>query len=172
VAVAAAWYYTGGTRPYGYRGMGEVSVFVFFGLVAVVGTTFVQVGRFTASAVISGIAIGSLACALLLVNNLRDAPTDAASGKRTLAVFLGEKRTRMLYLSLMTVPFALALAMSFGGRSWSGLSLIALPLAAWTSLPVHRGAKGRDLIPVLQKTSLTELAFAVLLTIGLALTAP
>lgn len=170
-AVAAGWYYTGGSNPYGYRGLGEVSVFIFFGLVAVVGTTYVQVDRFTASSVIAGIAIGSLACALLLVNNLRDAPTDATSGKRTLAVFLGEKRTRMTYLFLMALPFALALALSLAGRSWSALALIALPFGVWTVFPVHRGATGRDLISVLRNTGLTELAFAVLLAIGLALTA-
>lgn len=168
-AVAAAWFYTGGTHPYGYRGFGEVSVFVFFGLVAVVGTTYVQVGRFTGSSVVAGVAIGFLACALLLVNNLRDAPTDAASGKRTLAVFLGDKRTRITYLLLVATPFVLAFLLSFAGRPWSALALLALPLAVWTAWPVYARAKGKDLIPVLKNTGMTELVFAVLLALGLTL---
>jgi 1,4-dihydroxy-2-naphthoate octaprenyltransferase len=172
VAVAAAWYYTGGSRPYGYRGFGEVSVFVFFGLIAVVGTTYVQVERVIAASVISGIAIGALASALLLANNLRDAPTDAATGKRTLAVFLGSRRTRVLYLLLLAVAYALALALTFGGRSWAWLALLSAPLAVKAALPVVQRARGADLIPVLRDTGLTELAYAVLLAIGLALTAP
>lgn len=171
-AVAAAWYYTGGSRPYGYRGLGEVSVFVFFGLVAVVGTTYVQVGRVTASAVIAGIAIGCLACALLLANNLRDAPTDAVTGKRTLAVFLGSRRTRLLYVLLIATAYVLAVALTFGGRGWAWLALLSAPLAVRASLPIVRRARGVDLIPVLRDTGLTQLAYAVLLAIGLALTAP
>ena len=172
LAIAAAWYYTGGSRPYGYRGFGEVSVFVFFGLVAVVGTTYVQVERVTAASVISGIAIGALASALLLVNNLRDAHTDAATGKRTLAVFLGSRRTRLLYLLLLATAYGLALALTFGGRSWAWLALLSAPLAVKAALPVVQRARGADLIPVLRDTGLTELAYAVLLAVGLALTAP
>ncbi len=172
LAIAAAWYYTGGSRPYGYRGFGEVSVFIFFGLVAVVGTTYVQVGRVTASSVIAGIAIGALASALLLANNLRDAPTDAATGKRTLAVFLGSRRTRLLYLLLLAVAYVLALALTFGGRPWAWLALLSAPLAVKAALPVVQRARGAGLIPVLRDTGLTELAYAVLLAIGLALTAP
>ncbi|HEU4541557.1 MAG TPA: 1,4-dihydroxy-2-naphthoate polyprenyltransferase [Jiangellaceae bacterium] len=172
VAIGAAWYYTGGSRPYGYRGFGEVSVFVFFGLVAVVGTTYVQVGRVTASSVISGIAIGALASALLLANNLRDAPTDAVTGKRTLAVFLGSRRTRLLYLLLVAVAYGLAVALALGGRSWAGLALLSAPLAMKAALPIVQRARGADLIPVLRDTGLTELAYAVLLAIGLALSAP
>lgn len=172
VAIGAAWYYTGGSRPYGYRGFGEVSVFVFFGLVAVVGTTYVQVGRVTASSVISGIAIGALASALLLANNLRDAPTDAVTGKRTLAVFLGSRRTRLLYLLLVAVAYGLAVALALGDRSWAGLALLSAPLAMKAALPIVQRARGADLIPVLRDTGLTELAYAVLLAIGLALSAP
>jgi 1,4-dihydroxy-2-naphthoate octaprenyltransferase len=172
LAIVAAWYYTGGSRPYGYRGFGEVSVFVFFGLVAVVGTTYVQVERVTASSVIAGVAIGALASALLLANNLRDAPTDAATGKRTLAVFLGSRRTRLLYLLLVAVAYGLALALTFGGRSWSWLALLSAPLAIKAALPIVQRARGADLIPVLRDTGLTELAYAALLAIGLALTAP
>lgn len=169
LAVAAAWFYTGGRSPYGYRGLGEVSVFIFFGLVAVAGTTYVQTERLTATSIISGVAIGLLACAIMLVNNLRDAPTDAASGKRTLAVFLGEKRSRLTYLMLLSVPFALAVLLSIAGRPWALLALLALPMAIWTARPVRHGARGRALIPTLRNTGLTELTFAIFLAIGLAL---
>lgn len=169
LAIGAAWFYTGGSRPYGYRGLGELSVFVFFGLVAVVGTTYVQVGRVTASSVVAAAAVGCLACALMVVNNLRDAPNDAVAGKRTLAVFLGERRTRVLYVTLLSVPFVLAIVLAVAGRPWSWLALLALPLAVRTALPVVRGARGVGLIPVLRATGLTELLYAILLTAGLAL---
>lgn len=167
-AIAAAWYYTGGHRPYGYRGLGEVSVFVFFGLVAVTGTTYVQAHRITATSVISAVAIGALACALMLVNNLRDIRTDASSGKRTLAGALGEHRSRMGYLLLLTAPFVIAAALTVAGHPAAALALISTPLAVITALPVARKATGRELIPALRMTGLTELAFAILLAIGLA----
>ena len=165
-AIGAAWYYTGGRRPYGYRGLGEVSVFVFFGLVAVVGTTYVQAGRVTASSVVAAVAIGCLACALMLVNNLRDVHSDAAGGKRTLAVFLGERRSRMLYLLLLAIPFAIAAAFGTTDEPWGALALLSAPLAVVTARPVARQATGAALIPVLRLTGLTELTFAVLLTAG------
>jgi 1,4-dihydroxy-2-naphthoate octaprenyltransferase len=171
IAIAAAWYYTGGSRPYGYSGLGEVSVFVFFGLVAVVGTTYVQVERVTAASVIGGVAIGALACGILLANNLRDAPTDAPSGKRTLAVALGPRRTRLLYLGLVALAYVLAIALAVGGRGWALLSLLSAPLAVKAARPILRRATGADLIPVLRDTGLVELAYAVLLAVGLALTA-
>ena len=96
--VVAAWFYTGGARPYGYRGLGEVSVFVFFGLVATVGTTYVQAGEITTASVLAGVGCGALACAILVANNLRDIPTDRIAGKRTLAVRLGDRRTRWFYV--------------------------------------------------------------------------
>ncbi|MCU0266007.1 MAG: 1,4-dihydroxy-2-naphthoate polyprenyltransferase, partial [Actinomycetia bacterium] len=105
-AIVAAWLYTGGPRPYGYAGLGEAFVFVFFGLVAVVGTTYVQIGRITALAVAAAVPMGLLACAVLVVNNLRDIPTDDAAGKRTLAVRLGDAATRRLFVLLVLVPFA------------------------------------------------------------------
>jgi 1,4-dihydroxy-2-naphthoate octaprenyltransferase len=170
LAVAAAWFYTGGSRPYGYRGLGELSVFVFFGLVAVVGTTYVQVGRVTASSVVSGIAIGCLACAILVANNLRDVRGDARSGKRTVAVFLGSRRTRILYLLLLTTAYALVIAIAVAGRAWAGLALLSAPLAVRAAAPVARRARGADLVPVLRNTAMTELVFAVLLAVGLAVT--
>lgn len=168
-AVTAAWYYTGGDRPYGYRGFGELSVFVFFGLVAVVGTTYVQAGEITAASVVAGAAVGSFACALLLINNIRDAPTDAESGKRTLAVHLGQRRSRFFFLALMGLPFLLSIAVIALTGPWAALALLALPFAAATTRPVLRGDRGRDLIPVLQATSLAGLAYAVCLTVGLFL---
>jgi 1,4-dihydroxy-2-naphthoate octaprenyltransferase len=170
LAVAAAWFYTGGSRPYGYRGLGELSVFVFFGLVAVVGTTYVQVGRVTASSVVSGIAIGCLACAILVANNLRDVRGDARSGKRTVAVFLGSRRTRILYLLLMTTAYALVIAIAVAGRAWAGLALLSAPLAVRAATPVARRTRGADLVPVLRDTAMTELVFALLLAVGLAVT--
>ncbi|MGH8775378.1 MAG: 1,4-dihydroxy-2-naphthoate polyprenyltransferase [Jiangellaceae bacterium] len=170
LAVAAAWYYTGGSRPYGYRGLGEVSVFVFFGLVAVVGTTYVQVGRITASSVVSGVAVGCLACAILVANNVRDMQTDVRSGKRTLAVFLGSRRTRMLYVALLVTAYALAIALAVAGRAWAALALFSVPLAFRAARPVARGARGPALVPVLRDTARTELAYAVLLALGLFIT--
>ena len=108
-AIAAAWGYTGGPVPYGYVGLGEVFVFVFFGLVATVGTTYVAVERITALAVVMGCAAGCLACALLVVNNLRDIPSDRVAGKRTLAVRIGDRRTRWLYVGLVAAAYVLVL---------------------------------------------------------------
>ena len=168
-AVVAAWFYTGGNRPYGYRGLGEASVFVFFGLVAVVGTTYVQVGRVTPSSVVSGIAVGCLASAILVANNLRDMPSDARSGKRTLAVILGSRRTRLLYLALLATAYALAIALAVAGRAWAGLVLLSVPLAARSAAPVALRASGVRLVPVLIGTTLTELAYGALLALGLAI---
>ena len=168
IALAAAWGYTGGAKPYGYRGFGEVSVFVFFGLVAVLGTTYVQAERLTWGALFGGIACGALACAILVTNNLRDIPTDEASGKRTLAVVLGDGRTRVLYPALvgsaLVVP--LLLAPAYPGAL---LALLAAPLALAPIDSVRRGDTGRDLVPVLQGTGRLQLVYGVLLAVGLAL---
>ena len=169
VAMLAAWGYTGGPRPYGYAGLGELFVFVFFGLVAVCGTTYVQVGRITGVSVVCAVAIGFLACALLVANNLRDVPTDTVAGKTTLAVRLGERRTRVLYVLLVTSPFLVVVALALAGHPWVLVTLAALPLAARAIRPVIRGARGRDLIPVLQETGRTELLYALGLLVGLAL---
>jgi 1,4-dihydroxy-2-naphthoate polyprenyltransferase len=169
LAVAAAWFYTGGSRPYGYRGLGELSVFVFFGLVAVVGTTYVQVERVTPASVVCGIAIGCLACAILVANNLRDIRGDARSGKRTAAVFLGSRRTRILYLLLVITAYALVIALAVAGRAWAGLALLSAPLAVRAAAPVAGRARGADLVPVLRDTAMTELVFAVLLAAGLVI---
>lgn len=171
LAIVAAWFYTGGRRPYGYRGLGEVSVFVFFGLVAVVGTTYVQTGRLTMAAIVGGVGCGALACAILVVNNLRDIPTDAVVGKRTLAVVLGDRRTRNLYAALVAVAFAAVMVLALTTSAWAALALLAVPLAARPLAAVRSGQRGRDLVPALAGTGLLQLGYALLLAIGLAFTA-
>ena len=169
-AVAAAWFYTGGPRPYGYAGYGEIFVFVFFGLVAVLGTTYVQAGRISVTATVAAIGIGLLACALLMANNLRDVHTDSASGKRTLAVLLGEPLSRKVFALMVGGAFVGVLVMSVR-HPWCLLALLTLPLA-WP--PVHqvlRGARGPALIAVLGGTARVEIVYAVLLGTGLALEA-
>jgi 1,4-dihydroxy-2-naphthoate octaprenyltransferase len=167
-AMLAAWFYTGGARPYGYRALGEISVFVFFGLVATLGTTYVQAGRVTVAAVAGGVACGALACAILVVNNLRDIPTDSVTGKRTLAVVLGDRRTRRLYLALVAVPFVVVLALA-PRQPWTLLALAALPLAVRPARTAAGTSLGRDLVPVLRDTGRLQLAYAALLALGLAL---
>jgi len=167
-SVAAAWFYTGGPRPYGYAGFGEVFVFVFFGLVAVLGTTYVQAGRISLTAVVAAIGIGLLACALLMANNLRDVATDAAVGKRTLAVHLGDPLSRRVFVLMIGGAF-LAVAVVGVRHPWCLLALLAIPLAVAPVRAVLGGAKGPDLIAVLGATARVEIVYAVLLTIGLAL---
>jgi 1,4-dihydroxy-2-naphthoate octaprenyltransferase len=168
VAILAAWFYTGGRTPYGYRALGEVSVFVFFGLVAVLGTTYVQAGRVHWTAIAGAVGIGALACALLVVNNLRDIPTDTASGKRTLAVLLGAQRSRRMYAGLVVLAFILAVLCGLA-TLWALLALIAAPAAVRAVRVVTSDAVGPALIPVLRDTGLTELLYAVGLTAGLIL---
>jgi 1,4-dihydroxy-2-naphthoate polyprenyltransferase len=168
-AIAAAWFYTGGAHPYGYVGLGELFVFVFFGLVAVCGTTYVQVGRVTAVSWLVAVPVGLLACAILVANNLRDIPTDATTGKRTLAVRLGDARTRSLYAALVLLPFAVPVVLAFAGHPWALLALAAVPLAVPPLRLVRAGTTGRDLIPVLRDTGRLQLAYGVLLAVGLAI---
>jgi 1,4-dihydroxy-2-naphthoate octaprenyltransferase len=167
-AIAAAWGYTGGPRPYGYAGLGELFVFVFFGLVATVGTTYVAVERVTGLSVVMGCAAGCLSCSLLVVNNLRDIPSDTAAGKRTLAVRLGAARTRALYVALLTAAFALA-GVAAAWRPWVLLALLAIPLAVACARAVLGGARGPALIPVLAGTGRLLLAYGALASIGLLL---
>ena len=166
-AVAAAWTYTGGSRPYGYRGLGEVAVFAFFGLAAVAGTAFVEMHGLTWLAVAAAVPVGLLACALLVINNLRDIPSDSVTGKRTLAVILGDNRTRTLYIAAVGVPFAAAVAMA-PARPLTLLTLAALPLALAPIRSVRAGAAGPALIAALGMTGQLQLAFGALLSIGLA----
>jgi 1,4-dihydroxy-2-naphthoate octaprenyltransferase len=167
VAIGAAWAYTGTARPYGYRGLGEVSVFVFFGLVAVLGTTYVQAERLTWPSLAGGVGCGALACAILVTNNLRDIPTDEDAGKRTLAVVLGDRRTRTLYPALVLGAFAAAVVVAPAAPG-SLLALLAAPLAVGPVRAVRAGVTGRALVPVLQGTGQLQLAYGVLLAAGLA----
>jgi 1,4-dihydroxy-2-naphthoate polyprenyltransferase len=166
--IAAAWTYTGGPLPYGYRALGEVFVFVFFGLVAVVGTTFVQTGSVDGLAVAAAVPIGLLSVALLVVNNLRDIEGDAAVGKRTLAVLLGDRGTRIAFAALPAVAFAVVIAIGVT-RPWALLTLLAVPLAVPPVRTVLSGGRGPVLIAALQGTGLLTLATGVLLGAGLAL---
>lgn len=167
LCIVGAWYYTGGSRPYGYAGLGEVAVFVFFGPVAVLGTMVTQAGRVDAAAVGAAVGAGLLTCAVLVANNLRDIPGDRVVGKRTLAVRLGDRGTRMLYLALVLVPFVVAVGAAFD-RPGVLLALLALPAAVRPVRIVLGGAQGPALIPVLKDTGLLLLAWGVAVAVGLA----
>jgi 1,4-dihydroxy-2-naphthoate octaprenyltransferase len=167
VCVVAAWFYTGGTRPYGYLGLGEVMVFVFFGLVAVVGTTYVQTESFEWPALYAAVGVGALACAILVVNNLRDIPSDTVAGKRTLAVKLGVERTRALYVLLVLAAAGAVIAVAVSTTWWALVGLGFLAIAAPAVRVVTGGASGPLLVPVLQQTGLAELAWAVLVAAAL-----
>jgi 1,4-dihydroxy-2-naphthoate octaprenyltransferase len=169
-SIVAAWFYTGGPRPYGYAGLGELFVFVFFGLVAVVGSTYVQTLTVTASSIAAGVACGLLSVAILLANNLRDIPTDVEAGKHTLAVRLGDRGTRLAYQLAVTVPFVVALVLAWR-LPWALLALLALPLALRPVRLVRSGATGRDLVPVLAGTGVLLLGYAVALSVGFVLAA-
>lgn len=164
-AIAAAWLYTGGPRPYGYAGYGELFVFIFFGLVAVLGTTYVVAETVSPMSVYLAVGMGAIACAILVANNLRDRASDAISGKRTLAVVLGDQLTRVLYVSLMTAPFALVVPMSLQ-LPLSLLVVAAAVPAAMACLTVMRGALGPQLIKVLSATGVVQLGYAVLFALA------
>jgi 1,4-dihydroxy-2-naphthoate octaprenyltransferase len=172
LAIVAALAYTGGPWPYGYRGLGEVFVFVFFGLVAVVGTAYLQAGRVEPLFIAVAIPVGALTTAILVVNNLRDMPTDAAAGKLTLAVRLGRTATEREYAVLLAVAFAIPFAPLFPeGRLTVLLPLLAAPLALPLILRVRAFQDPRDLNPVLRGTARLALAFGLLFGLGLALVA-
>lgn len=165
-SIAAAWFYTGGSRPYGYAGLGEVFVFIFFGLVAVCGTTLVQVGAITWASVFAAFAIGVLACAILVANNLRDLDGDAASGKRTLATRLSDAGTRTLFLLLAVAAGTSVAACAVASTPWALLGLAGLIPLVNPVRTVLSGARGADLIAVLKATGLSELAVAAGLAVG------
>lgn len=168
LCVVAAWYYTGGRNPYGYRGLGEVGVFVFFGLVATLGTTYTQALTVSWAAVAGAVGIGLIACALLMVNNVRDIATDTVAGKRTLAVRLGDRRARLGYVAMVVAPLVLAVTLA-PAHPWALLTLLLAPVVVRLARVVLGGAQGRELIVVLRDTGLLELGYGVLLGLGLLL---
>lgn len=168
VSIAAGWFYTGGANPYGYMGFGELFVFVFFGLVATVGSAYVQPAGWSGLAWLVAIPVGLLAAALLVANNLRDIPTDAVTGKRTLAVRMGDPATRLLYQAMIVAAFV-AVAVAAVDRRWALLALVAAPLGLSAMAKARSGATGRELIPLLEATGRTQLVFGLALSIGLAL---
>jgi 1,4-dihydroxy-2-naphthoate polyprenyltransferase len=171
LAMIAAWFYTGGAVPYGYRALGEISVFLFFGLVAVVGTAYVQTERLTIGAWLAGVGVGLLACAILVANNLRDIPSDTAVGKRTLAVVLGDQASRTVYGALLVAAGVALVAVAATVAWWALLGFAAVPLGLRAFGLVRRGTTGPALIPVLRDTGLTELVYALGLLAGCVISA-
>ncbi len=165
LALVAAWTYTGGPKPYGYMALGEVSVFIFFGVVATVGTYFIQVDSVSREVVLASFAMGAIACAILVLNNLRDLEKDAAANKRTLAVVMGDKSTRDLYKWLMFFALIIAVALSFFSFYYL-LGLIALPLIAKSVRAVSNGASGPALIQLLANTGRIQIIYAVALSLA------
>lgn len=168
LAVAAGWLYTGGPKPYGYVGLGELFVFVFFGIVAVVGTAYVSLGRVTVLSLVASVPVGLLAVALLVVNNLRDIHNDKVAGKTTLAVRLGEGRTRLLYEGCLVAVF-IGIAGTAAYRLPAAIALAALPVAALPFEKVRKGAAGSELVEALGLTTRLGLVVGVLLALGIAL---
>ena len=166
LAIAAAWGYTGGKNPYGYSGLGEVSVFTFFGLVATMGTYYVQTESVTALSFIVAIPMGALSCAILAVNNIRDRAQDELVGKRTLAVRLGDRRARHLYVSLLVLAHVAALATLIPTAM---LTLLVAPMSFSISKLVLSDVSGKELIPALGRTGKLQLIFAILFAVALAI---
>ncbi len=168
--VAAAWFYTGGKRPYGYSGFGEVAVFICFGIIPVLGTCYTQAKQVDGTTTALAVATGLLSSALLVANNLRDIPTDRIAGKLTLAVRLGDHSTRLLYAGMLAGAFALIVPVA-ARHPWAWLAVLALPLAIAPIRQVLDGSTGRQLVPVLAGTTRLELAYALLIGLGLVLSA-
>jgi len=165
-SIAAAWGYTGGKKPYGYMGLGEVFVFIFFGLIATVGTFYVQAEKITGSSILAGTIVGFLACAILVINNIRDRALDSEVGKKTLAVRIGDQKSRFLYSVLIVSPFILTAGF---GTPWTMLTLVALPRAISILRALWTGALGRTLIPLLAKTGELQILFCLALSLALIL---
>ena len=171
-AIAAGWFYTGGKHPYGYYGFGELFVFVFFGLVATAGSAYVQHEQLTALAIVAGVPVGFFATALLVINNLRDIPGDTESGKRTLAVRIGDRRTRVLYVGLLVVAFLVFVPIVAGGFGHPGAAaaLVGVVLGRRPVAKVLDGVRGPDLIPVLAATGQLQLISGLFFAAGIWLT--
>ena len=166
-AIASAWLYTGGPKPYGYAGLGEVFVFVFFGVVATMGSAFVQTGNLTVLAAVASFGVGALSCAILVANNLRDIPGDTVAGKNTLAVRIGDPSTRRLYVTLVVFAFAMVIVVAVRSTPWALITLATLGLAIAPMRVIRSGAVGRDLIAALAGTGRLLLGYGVLLSLGL-----
>ena len=170
-SLLAGWLYTGGPRPYGYIGLGEIFVFVFFGLVATIGTVYVETSRITALSVLMGCGIGFLATAVLVLNNLRDIETDAAAGKRTLATLLGRDRTRILLLVLVAAAFAVPIVIFL--TKLASVTVMAMhfgiPIASVPVRTAFASTAPPDLVRALKRMASTELAYALLFTVGILL---
>lgn len=165
-AILAAWGYTGGKNPYGYIGLGELFVFIFFGVVATVGTYFVQTEEITTDSLLISIPMGAFACALLAINNIRDRALDAPAGKKTLAVRLGDRKARGFFALLIALGYAATMALM---NPWALLTLLTLPIAISLVRGVLGQAQGRELIPFLAKTGQLQLLFSILLSLALVL---
>jgi 1,4-dihydroxy-2-naphthoate octaprenyltransferase len=166
ISIAAAWGYTGGKNPYGYMGLGELFVFIFFGLVATVGSFYVQADEITGQSILAGVIVGSLACAILVINNIRDRAKDEVVGKLTLAVRLGDKRSRILYTVLVTAPYLLAAGF---GTPWVALTIFTLPMTISIVRSLWSGIQGVDLIALLGKTGKLQMVFCLALSLALIL---
>ena len=164
LCIAAAWGYTGGKNPYGYMGLGELFVFIFFGLVATVGTFYVQADNFTWQSLLAGTIVGSLACAILVINNIRDRAKDEVVGKLTLAVRLGDKRSRIIYTVLVIAPYLLSAGF---GTPWTLLTLLTLPMTISILKALRSGIQGVELIAVLGKTGKLQMLFSLALSLAL-----
>ncbi|MBE8525751.1 1,4-dihydroxy-2-naphthoate polyprenyltransferase [Amycolatopsis sp. H6(2020)] len=169
LCILGAWFYTGGKKPYGYYGFGEIAVFVFFGLAGVLGTVYVQAGRVSWAALACAVAVGCFSTAVLTANNLRDIPTDIEAGKRTLATRLGDQGTRRLYLALVFVPFLISLSFVFTGYSVAALAALTIIVLLPAAGAVQAGKKGRELIPALRDTGLAMLLWAVVTAVAMNL---
>jgi 1,4-dihydroxy-2-naphthoate octaprenyltransferase len=165
-AIAAAWGYTGGKNPYGYRGLGELSVFLFFGVIATMGTYYAQTEEVTLLSFIISIPMGALSCAILAINNLRDRPKDELVGKLTIAVRIGDRNARRMYVVLLALAHVAALATLIPTTL---ITLLALPLSISISRQVLSGISGKELIPILGKTGKLQMVFAILFAIGLGI---
>jgi 1,4-dihydroxy-2-naphthoate octaprenyltransferase len=164
ISIAAAWGYTGGKNPYGYMGLGELFVFIFFGLVATVGSFYVQTEEITGQSILAGVIVGSLACAILVINNIRDRAKDEVVGKLTLAVRLGDKRSRIFYSVLVIAPYLLNAGF---GRPWTLLTLLTLPMTISILKALWSGIQGADLIALLGKTGKLQMLFSLALSLAL-----
>jgi 1,4-dihydroxy-2-naphthoate octaprenyltransferase len=163
-SIAAAWGYTGGKNPYGYRGLGELSVFLFFGVIATMGTYYAQTEEITLLSFIVSIPMGALSCAILAINNLRDRPKDELVGKLTVAVRIGDRKARVMYVALLALAHIAAIATLIPTTL---LTLLALPITLSISRQVLSGVSGKELIPVLGKTAKLQMVFSILLAVGL-----